>query len=227
MLRQQFPKDISGEIIICREALVDGEVNADSLDELFKSRASYLSQYEVTNTDYHKDVIPEFQKIIAIPEPTEINLWFEFDLFCQVNMWFVISLLKNQQINLVLPQSEQGFGTMNEKEISEAFDCKKAVSASQLAILKKLWPAYQTGNISKIEELAAGLKSSFPFLLNAAKAYERMLNGDLRNTIKQILAETNPASFKEVYSQFCGQEPTFGFGDLQVKRIYDELISNR
>ena len=35
-----------------------------------------------------KKTVPEFLKMQNIPENSEINLWFEDDLFCQVTFWF-------------------------------------------------------------------------------------------------------------------------------------------
>ena len=42
-LKDQFPEIISGEIIIARECLVDGNVKGNNLIEFFKTRAKFIS----------------------------------------------------------------------------------------------------------------------------------------------------------------------------------------
>lgn len=56
-LKQQFPEDIQGEIIVARECLVDGTVKGIILDEFFASRAKFISQnYGGTEQDSKKRV---------------------------------------------------------------------------------------------------------------------------------------------------------------------------
>lgn len=43
-LKEQFPKEIDGKIIVARECLVDGDVRSATLDELFKLRAKFISE---------------------------------------------------------------------------------------------------------------------------------------------------------------------------------------
>ena len=112
-LNEMFPKNIIGEKIICRECFVDGNVQGDSLEALYKNRVKFLSSYfldkDVSEEEY-QNVSNEFKKIQNITEGLEVNLWFEEDLFCQVNLWFVLYLLhqndKQYLINLVLPSNE-------------------------------------------------------------------------------------------------------------------------
>ena len=99
-LKQQLPKDILGEIIVARECLVDGSVEGNDLDELFRIRSKFLSQnYGGTEQDYYLKTVSEFQKIEHITPNSDINLWFEEDLFCQVNFWFIIHLLNQSENN--------------------------------------------------------------------------------------------------------------------------------
>ncbi|NBC64259.1 MAG: hypothetical protein GVY07_01180 [Bacteroidetes bacterium] len=42
-LKGQFPVRVSGEIIVCRECLVDGPVNGETLDNLFERRANFIA----------------------------------------------------------------------------------------------------------------------------------------------------------------------------------------
>ena len=99
-LKEQFPKDLEGEIIVARECLVEGELKANGLDEFFKIRASFISRSFENNSiqDYYQRTASEFQKILDIKDNAEINLWFEDDLFCQVNFWFIVHLIYTNKI---------------------------------------------------------------------------------------------------------------------------------
>src|SRR5688572_17147993 len=95
-LAYSFPEaKIEGEIIVAREALVDGDLSGDNLNDFWRSRANYHGS---TEDEYHNRVVSEFEKIIDTPGNSEFNLWFEYDLFCQVNMWFVISIINSLSI---------------------------------------------------------------------------------------------------------------------------------
>src|SRR5690349_1245447 len=87
---------IEGEIIVVREALIDGDLSGDDLQVFWHSRAKHIG---LTEAEYQDKVANEFEKIINAPNDSEFNLWFEYDLFCQVNMWFVISLINNLPVN--------------------------------------------------------------------------------------------------------------------------------
>ncbi|MBL4568251.1 MAG: hypothetical protein JKY69_00790, partial [Flavobacteriaceae bacterium] len=64
-LKEQFPVTIDGEIIVARECLVDGDVTGCDLDELFRSRAKFIStNYDgYSEQDYYDKTVPELLKI--------------------------------------------------------------------------------------------------------------------------------------------------------------------
>src|SRR5215211_6041405 len=96
-LAHSFPDaKIEGDIIVVREAFMDGDLSGDNLNDFWRSRAKYHGS---TGAEYHSGVAKEFEKIINAPDNTEFNLWFEYDLFCQVNIWFVISIINSSIIN--------------------------------------------------------------------------------------------------------------------------------
>ena len=84
---------------------------------------------------------------MSIPAGSEINLWFEDDLFCQVNFWFVCSLLQNHSencsINYVRPEvhTRFGFGGLSEADLLALFNNRKKLT--QIKRLAELWTLYQ------------------------------------------------------------------------------------
>lgn len=238
-LKEQFPDSLKGELVVARECLVDGDVSANSLEELFEIRTSYLSEtYSSENDFYRNEVIPEFRKIISLPEHSVINLWFEDDLFCQVNLWFVSHLIHNfitpSQVFLVRPHTDIrfGFGGLNSDGLENTFKSKVGLSDDDLKLFSTLWELYQNQNHTQILSIATKHSKEFSFLKDAAKAnLERFPNdgspGRHEQTLLDIMKEKGSDEFGPVFREFHKRESIYGFGDLQVKRLFDELRNSK
>lgn len=239
-LKEMFPKNIEGEIIVARECLVDGEVSGDSLDELLQVRAKFIcSKYPIdSEEEYHQGTSAELKKILEINEKDEVNLWFEDDLFCQVNFWFCLNLLfendKKQNIFLVRPNqgNEYNFGRMNQEELSMAHEHKMSIEGKSLELLAKLWRMYQHENWMGMHEIAEQLKEQFPFLLPAVNAQIDRLSkekyeGRPKESLRKIISDLETTEFAPVFQEFCKREEVYGFGDLQVRALFDEILKNK
>lgn len=233
-LKAQFPKNLSGELIIARECLVDGNVNGNNLEELFEARAQFIStHYEgYTEQDYYKNGVTEFKKVQNIQAAAEINLWFEDDLFCQVNFWFIIYLLhqsgQENSIFLVRPtkHTPYGFGGLNESELRSIYEQRMLLTT--ITEIASLWSSYQAGNLNQLLNTAKALKGQYPFILPAVQAHmDRVPSAGNPGRPKQVLLKIMEAlqtdEFGPVFRAFNQQESIYGFGDLQVKRLLDEL----
>ena len=232
-LLAQLPDSIQGTRIVAREALSDGEVRAGTLNELFELRAHFISTTYpgYAEDDYFRKSATEFEKILSIPDGSDITLWFEDDLFCQVNLWFVSHLLNQAQddtnIWLVRPQThtEYGFGGIHPNELLSLLDHRIPISAEILTMLSDLWNAYQEEDQQHMNEIAEQLHS-FPFIQNAIHLHiDRVKNNTPEKILKDIITELNTTEFGPVFGEFCKRVPDYGFGDLQVKRMFDGLIS--
>ncbi|SNS52054.1 protein of unknown function [Ekhidna lutea] len=232
-LKDQFPSDqIGGEILVARECLIDGPVHGGTLDEFFKIRSAFIAEaYGDPEDRYTNSTITEINKIAQI-QSGEVNLWFEDDLFCQVNFWFVCSLLysKNVKVFLVRPNSslQYGFGGLSKQELVEALDQRQALTQINVNQLAILWFAYRKDNIERLLKLGVQLHGGFPFVMDAITAhFERLPDGDNpgkpHKLIEGILKENSSADFGMVFQEFTKRAPIYGFGDLQVKRIYDQV----
>lgn len=235
-LREQLPKELAGDIIVARECLADGPVSAGSLKELFAVRAEFIATAYAgySKAGYYEQTVPELEKIRQLPENAEVNLWFEDDLFCQVNLWFVLHLLKESgrsySIFLIRPKPEStyGFGDMSSGELTTAFHHRSVIPLSDLQILGRLWQHYQREEHEALLRIGRQLSKSYPFLLPAIEAHtERLPDADTLGRPKQsllrIMEELETEEFAPVFREFCRRETIYGFGDLQVKRLLDEI----
>ena len=80
-MKNHFPQNLSGDLIVARECLVDGAVNVSDLSEFFRMRAQFIGDsYEgYTQEDYFKKTLSEFERMRMMSDDSEINLWFEDD----------------------------------------------------------------------------------------------------------------------------------------------------
>lgn len=230
-LLNQFPEEISGEKIVCRECLVDGDIAGETLEELFKSRASFISDYAgCSELDYYQKTVPEICKIELINPESEIILWFEDDLFCQVNFWFVCFLLSQKNLRnsiyLVRPteHTQFGFAGYSEEGLTILYEAKILLTSSSVLNFSQLWIAFQQRNTEIISSLYSKIESEFPFLKETISACEGMLlNNQPKVLISEIIKRKNTRHFGTIFQEFSKQHPIYGFGDLQVKRIVDDL----
>ena len=233
-LAASFPASLSGEIAIARECLVDGPVQADSIEELWVIRDKYLSKnYNgVSEGEYFTTVVPEFEKILTASHETQVYLWFENDLFCQVNLWFVMHLLKNHKgsIYLISPTTDliEGFGGMNQLQLEQAFRDAKLLTANEEHILSHMWELYERPDISEALTLSKQVNPELPFLLPAVQAWKDSIPhgeylGKPKEALKEISAQLGTDDFGKIFRAFHVKYAIYGYGDLHVKRLWEEL----
>lgn len=235
-LKERFPGSIEGQLIVARECLVDGPVQGASLTDFYAARARFLSQaYDGGDeADYYQKVVSEFDKLKTIPKDAAIYLWFEDDLFCQVNSWFVINLLKafniGASVHWVRPTStlRYGFGGMDSGALQAAFLAAQPMEEADLSLWRELWPLYQQMDMERISLIGQQLEARFPFLPAAIRAQADRLPqsgqpGRPIQALLEIMDELKTQDFVPVFKAFCERESIYGFGDAQVKRLLDTM----
>lgn len=228
---------IQGELIIVREALIDGSLTGDTLTDFWATRAAY---HQVSMEDYQQKVVQEFNKILMANEPAEWNLWFEYDLFCQVNMWFVLSLMHSLGISRrvyavyttqLTPEHEQfwnGFGRATAEELRQCFAQRIELSEADMERGHRLWLAYQAADLVALEQLAREPSPGFPYLHEVVQAHrERFPLGKGRpEKVLEAITQQGITDFPAVFRAFWQRESIYGFGDSQVKKLYDNLMAS-
>lgn len=229
---------INQDFIVCRECLIDGNLYADNIADFWTIRANFIADtYKVSTKEYFSKTISEFEKLNNLPDYSEICLWFENDLFCQTNMWFVLSLLSdrsNLKLYRIFPVIEnvmdnwKGFGIADAEKLELAYASKVRFKIKDIELGKQLWTAYQNGELSKLEELSKVHSDCFEYLEEVCQAHidrfplDKSL-GRPDKVIKEII-ETKAKKFETVFTEFTKREGIYGFGDLQIRNIYDRQM---
>ena len=233
--------NLDGEVIIARECLIDGELHGNTLTDFWETRAKYIeSVYGEKRENYFNRVAGEFEKLLTISDNSEVNLWFEHDLFCQTNLWFVISLLYPKADKLtfyiVYPCIDKqndlwkGFGYSDKKSLQAAYAEKYKLGIKDIELANSLWIAYKKNDLKEIEELSLTESSGFHYLQQVCKTHMERFSvcgqkGRPEKAIEEIIKDKSTTDFNEVFVAFSEREGVYGFGDAQVKILFDRITN--
>ena len=229
-LLDRFPNAISGEKIVLRECLVDGPVQSHSQDELYEIRAAFLENLieDFNPKDYWKDVVSEFENIQSIPPDSAVYLWFEDDLFCQVNLWFTCHLLYNYtdqlEVYIIRPKTltQYGFAAYDEVGLVQLFDDR--VEFPFVGTCAALWRAYVNDDPQLLQLIARTFSDPFSYIKTAVYLHLDRLpteydSGRPKEVLKAIMKEIGDKDFSLIFKRFSEELYAYGYGDLQVKRL--------
>lgn len=239
-LADKFAKtSIRGDIVVVREALIDGNLSGETLNDFWKTRAGYIG---IDESEYMHRVAGEFEKIAHAPNDSEFNLWFEYDLFCQVNMWFVLSIIKGLKINkrvfavytahLDRANSRfwNGFGGANADDLTMCLSKRIHLNEGDIQFGYDLWNAYKNNDLDILRRLSMKPSPAFPYVEEAIEAHvdrfpKEGQKGRPEQVIEDIVAHIS-TDFDTVFREFWKRESIYGFGDIQVKQIYNKVMLN-
>jgi hypothetical protein len=227
--------------LVFREALIVGPVTGTCLDEFWKLRTEFITtSYGVTAEEYSQKTISEIEQLHSITEDTEICIWFEDDLFCQVNLWFILNLISDSpriKIFRVFPPETipenrwKGFGGASTAALEQAYEARVPFTSSDLKLGKNLWEAYRLGDGAQLAALSKSESPCFRHLEEVCQAQLDRISADpsQRRPEKQILEllAKGITDFDTLFSQFSEREGIYGFGDLQVRELFDYLVSTK
>ncbi len=222
--------DIEGDVIVCRKCLIVGPVDAETPFEFWDERARFiLSEYGEDEIEFHERVADELEKLVDIEADDEVNLWFEYELFCSVNMWFCLSQLRDsgaavyrvEPVMLTAEDRWKGFGTAEADDLQKYFDTRKYLNIEDIELGGGLWDAYRRKDHKQLKDLATKTSDRFPYLSEVVNA---AIDKDTKpkQILKDILAE-GVTEFPDIFIEFTKRAGVYGYGDLQVERLMDQM----
>ena len=228
-LVQEFQETlIPGEVAVCRECLIVGDVDADILPDFWDQRARFiLAEYGGDEIEYHENVADEVAKLLDVSADDEVNLWFEYELFCSVNMWFCLWLLQDsdsavyrvEPVVRTIEDRWKGFGGLDARQLRRCFDARMRFSADDISLGADLWNAYRKADHERLWGLSATDSHCFPYLKDVINA-ETEKDTKPKRILNEIVAG-GTTEFEDVFPDFVRRAGVYGFGDTQVKRILE------
>lgn len=229
---------INQNFIVCRECLIDGDLCADNITDFWAIRAKFIANtYNISTEEYFSKTVSEFEKLNNLPDNSKVYLWFENDLFCQTNMWFVLSVLANNstlKIFRVFPIIEnntdiwKGFGIANTENLEKAYNSRIQFTIDDIELGKNLWISYQICDFNNLKKLSKNDTDCFEYLEEVCQAQIDRFPADKAlgrpDRVVKYIIEKNSSEFQIVFSEFSNKEGIYGFGDMQLKIIYDRQM---
>ena len=226
---EEFTKTgIEGELIVFRDALVSGPVDGADSAEFWDRRARFiLSEYGEDEIDYHEKVADEILRLEDADEGDEVNLWFEYELFCSVNYWFCIDqlgdsharILRVAPAGLAPDRVWDGFGKFSADDLTESFDSRVELTAEDREKGAALWAAFRDRNAVRLRELGEYRSPAFPFLKEVCEAAAE-IDSRPAEIVREIV-RSGKKDIEEVFPEFRARAGVYGFGDTQVEKLIE------
>lgn len=233
--------NIDGEIITWREMLCEGNTVSDVGSESFwKSRFDFFSKnYHISKKRFIDYTIKEFRNLCQHKSEQEIILWFEYDLFCQINMIAVISWLKKHKpkatVSLVCPEHKTDsnilltISNLTTKQLHTAFNDRTELSIDDIEYADYIWQLYCADSPLQMQNISPPPSTALTHIYDAIqihlKRFPSIKNGlnDIENNILNMVAEQEFKSKNALISQLIKNHKIYGFGDLQFEHKLDRL----
>ena len=174
---------LPGACSIWADPLYEGPVPSGLSDhELLEARMRFLAGNEASSDPLND--MREWRAAIARHEAYgELVLWFEHDLFDQLNLiqlltWIRAHLPDVKPVSLICigafpgRPDFKGLGELTTGELAPLFGTRRPVTAAQYELAQRAWHAFRSPTPEAIAALLQGDTSALPFL---ADAFRRLL----------------------------------------------------
>ncbi|GAB3936878.1 DUF1835 domain-containing protein [Larkinella terrae] len=235
-------KTDQAEVAVWREALSEGPVNADvSLNELWDIRRAWhkVADEQPQPEKYNQLVVQEFEKIANPADYEEIYLWFEHDLFCQINLVFLLAQLGQRPLGTTRIKQVsvdsfpgvpffKGIGELNGAQLATLFLQAEELTQHELELALKVWNAYAGPDPLEIQKLLGADFGRLRFLKTALTLHlQRFPFTENRlNLIEHLLTATlmeGPMPESDLIGRFLKQDRVYGITDLSIGETIRQL----
>jgi hypothetical protein len=236
---------LAGEHLVWKEALVWGPTPATAdLSEWCRLRAQFLADANVMDAQQcFEDLMQQEEALKTLAKHDEVVLWFEFDLFCQLNLIYVLGKLCGQ--NLVGTKLSmicigafpgirdfRGLGQLTAEQLVSLFPGRQPVTVGQMELAGRAWIACSSSNPQEIEVLLAQDTTPLPFLRSALHLHLRRFPsvrnglGHMEQMALEFIAR-GVNRFPELFREWSAAEPGYGLGDAQLWDVLIRLVECR
>ena len=174
---------LPGRTSIWADALHEGPIADVADDELVRMRAADIAEglggrFE----DVEADLKSWRVAVDADHTYDELVLWFEHDLFDQLNLIQLLARIGRDRpvrkpVSLVSIDSYpghadfKGLGELRPENIASLFAQRRPVTPEQFAVAAKAWDAFRSQHRQRLESLLLEDLSALPFLARALRRY--------------------------------------------------------
>jgi hypothetical protein len=224
---------INGEILCWRDVLHEGPVpETATLEDLSAIRADYLAWRGWGEADAIRAGFAERDaEMHALDRYSEVTLWFEHDLYDQLQLLQILDFLNNAKgfagrCSLIQAGSFIGGETPN--RLRNHLKLKQPLSETQLALGHIAWSAFRASSPERWAALLRYDTTPLPFLRSAIMRHLEEFPGSangLGRTERFVLAaiQAGTRTPHELFASFQESEETPFMGDWSFFAILDSL----
>jgi hypothetical protein len=232
---------IAGTYLPWRDVLHDGAVpRRETLEQMSDVRAKEINRLG-GDGDYDS-LRAEFARrdatLAAFRDHEEVVLWFEHDLYDQLQLlqilwWFSGQDLTGVRLSMIQIGSHPdvtpfyGLGQLNGAQLAALLPARKPVTARQLEIGRAAWAAFCSPEPSALSPFAERSEADMPFLRDAIRRWLEEFPSErdrLSRMERELLtaAGEGDATRESLFLATCRMEP-WPWGDNSVYRRIDGL----
>ena len=234
--------NLEGDIITWREMLCEGKtIHNVGSEDFWKVRFDFLKKsYKISKKTFIDFTLKEYRLLCQKKHQEEIILWFEHDLFCQINMIAVISWLKKHKKNVPIylvcsgdlkgSKKRVGLGELNKAQILKLYKNRVLLQQDDVEYADYIWQLYCSDSPLRLETVYKfNPMSPFTYLAEALEAHIKrfptLSNGlnEVENSIIQQASNHQFESKNQLLSSLLKEQNVHGFGDIQYAARIDEL----
>ncbi|MCP9487213.1 MAG: DUF1835 domain-containing protein [Gaiellaceae bacterium MAG52_C11] len=150
---------VDGDVIAWRDALHEGPVPDVPPDELRRVRARFLA--ECGWSDESPALRELEERDAAVVEALELCLWFEHDLYDQLQLLQVLALARGP---VELVQSDRFLAELAPDELGRLYESRRPLDHAQRALAARAWAAFRAPEPTALAELVDDDTAALPFL---------------------------------------------------------------
>ncbi len=232
---------VEGRIITWREMLCEGKTIKDvGSEDFWKIRFNFFkTSYKITKKFFIDFTLKEYRNLCK-QNQDEIILWFDYDLFCQINMIAVISWLKRyrkgkkitviQNRTTANPENLMIFSQLSNNEVLNLFNNRITLTQDDIEYADYIWQLYCSDSPLRLETVHKfNTSSAFIYLTDAINTHLQRFpsieNGlsSIENTILQTVSEQSFKNKNKLINLLLKNQGIYGFGDTQYSKKIQDL----
>lgn len=230
--------NFNGDLLTWNEMLCEGPTVKDlTSTEFLELRKSFFKN--AYGFDYkEEEFTSEMRRLDNINRFERVILWFEYDLFCHINLIAVISLLSQKKADIPFylvcsgrvenEKGLKGLSQLSPKQLKEHYDNKIKLTVDDISLAEKAWSIY-CGNDHNLLTPLIVRPSNFIYLSNCLKAHLRRF-ADTRSGLNTLeynilkLINTHTINSRHHLSGYVlHYQGFYGYSDIQIERIINNL----
>jgi len=223
-LQLAFPADT---VLSWRDCLHDGPVPPDlPLNQLSEVRARFIAE---CGWAAYEDALKDFRGRDALlarhGEFDETVLWFEHDLYDQLQLIQILDWFCGQDARLSLVQSNEYLGRLDQDQLAALFPARLPVTVEQCELASAAWRAFRSPDPRALEQFLQAndtLPFLAPALLRFCEEYPWVEDGLTRTqrTIAALKAQ-GLEGLRELFPAFSRTEDPLWMGDSSFALVLE------